>query len=88
MTIIQPVHQTNFSEGLYNAWKHYLKRSLQAQLIFVYDILMACYNIELKTVRITILGTRSAFLIFRENPDVGLHTCTTMEFQNINFTLL
>jgi hypothetical protein len=29
-------------EGLYNAQKHYLERSLQAQLIFVYDILMAC----------------------------------------------
>jgi hypothetical protein len=51
-------------EGLYNARKHYLERSLQAQLIFVYDILMAFYNIELKTVRLTILGTRSSFLIF------------------------
>jgi hypothetical protein len=48
-------------EGLYNARKHYLERSLQAQLIFVYDILMACYNIELKTVRLTILGTNLPF---------------------------
>jgi hypothetical protein len=35
-------------EGLYNAQKHYLERILQAPLLFVYDILIAWYNIELK----------------------------------------
>ena len=72
-------------EGLCNARRHYLERTLEAQLTFVYDILMACYNAELNIVQLTILGTDLfyLFLLLQENQYADWLICTTMEFQNM-----
>lgn len=46
-------------EGLQNARRHYLKRSLQEQMLFVYDILSSGYNTDLRTLTLSIAGMDS-----------------------------
>jgi hypothetical protein len=46
-------------EGLRNAGHHYLKRTLEEQMVFVYNILLVAYNCDLRLLRLTITGKLS-----------------------------
>jgi hypothetical protein len=46
-------------EGLRNAYHYYLKQTLEEQMVFVYDILLAAYNCDLRLLHLTITGKLS-----------------------------